>query len=327
MEREAVVLDALTIAQAAHNSGGIVVVQVERIVERHTLSPREVRIPGILVDAIVVAAPGNHPQTFSEPYNPAYSGEGRTRRNGASARPLDVRKVIARRAVRELEPASVVNLGIGMPEGIIDVAREEGLLDQFTPTVEAGGIGGLPAGGTSFGATANAAAIVDQSSQFDFYDGGGLDQAFLGIAEVDRHGNVNVSRFGTRFPGAGGFIDISQSTRRLCFMGAFATDAEVVIDDGAVQVLRPGRPKLVADVAHVTFSAERARAQGQQVLYITERCVLRLGAAGVELLEIAPGLDLEADILDHLEFRPAIAAGFRRMDAALFRTAPMAARR
>jgi propionate CoA-transferase len=324
MEREAVTLEALSIAQAAHNSGGTVIVQVERVVTCNTLSPREVQIPDILVDAVVVADPANHPQTFAESYNPSYSGESAGRRDTAPPMELDARKVIARRAALELRPGSVVNLGIGMPEGIVRVAEEEGLLSLFTATVEAGGIGGRPAGGKSFGATSDATAIVDQPYQFDFYDGGGLDQAFLGLAEVDGEGNVNVSRFGSRFPGAGGFINISQSTRALYFMGTFAAGARIDIRAGALHVAEPGAAKFVAHVGQITFSAAQAHARGQRVLYITERCVLRLGPAGLELLEIAPGLDLEADILAHMGFRPSIAADLRPMDAALFRPEPMA---
>ncbi|HMJ34268.1 MAG TPA: CoA-transferase [Baekduia sp.] len=326
MEREAVTLEALSIAQAAHNSGGTVIVQVERVVARHTLSPREVQIPGILVDAVVVASPANHLQTFAERYNPSYSGDARTSSDAMPLMDLDARKVIARRAALELEPGAVVNLGIGMPEGIVGVAEEEGLLSTFTPTVEAGGVGGLPAGGLSFGATANVAAIVDQPYQFDFYDGGGLDQAFLGLAEVDADGNVNVSRFGSRFPGAGGFINISQSTRALYFMGTFAAGAQVDVGAGALRVVEPGASKFVARAGHITFSAAQARARGQRVLYITERCVLRLAPVGLELLEIAPGLDLEADVLHRMGFRPSVSPELREMDRALFEAPAMADR-
>jgi propionate CoA-transferase len=287
MEREAVTLEALSIAQATYNSGGIVVVQVERVVDHHTLSPREVQIPGILVGAVVVASPANHPQTFAESYNPAYSGQAHAGDDELQPMELDGRKVIARRAVLELEPGGVVNLGIGMPEGIVPVAREEGLLSLF-------------------------------------YDGGGLDQAFLGLAEVDADGNVNVSRFGARFPGAGGFINISQSARALYFMGTFAAGGQVEVDDDGLRVLEHGVAKFVARTGHITFSAEQARARGQEVLYITERCVLRLGPRGLELIEIAPGVDLEADVLDRMGFEPSVAPDLREMDRALFRRGAMA---
>jgi propionate CoA-transferase len=195
-----------------------------------------------------------------------------------------------------------------------------------TLTVEAGGIGGFPAGGLSFGAGAGAAAIIDQPSQFDFYDGGGIDQAFLGLAEVDRHGNVNVSRFGERLAGAGGFINISQSARAVYFLGTFANRAEIEIAAGSARVVRPGAPKFVADVAEITFSGKRARATGQDVTYITERCVLRLDRDGLVLTEIAPGLDLERDVLAQMGFRPRLADDVRTMDQDIFDDAPYGVR-
>ena len=324
MEREALTMESLAVATAVHNAGGLVIVQVERVAESGSLSPREVKIPGILVGCVVVSEPEHHWQTFGTPYSAAMSGELRRVRNPVPPLELTERKVIARRAAMELRPDSVVNLGIGIPEGIANVAAEEHILDYLTLTAEPGAMGGMPAAGLDFGSAVNAQAILDQPSQFDFYDGGGLDAAFLGMAQADRLGNVNVSRFGPRLAGSGGFINISQNAKRLVFTGTFVApsrcrvqDGRLVIADGDVML------KFLADVEQRTFSGEYAAAAGQPVLYVTERCVFQLTPDGLELIEIAPGVDPERDVLTHIGFEPIIRGEPKLMDARIFAAGPM----
>ena len=325
MEREALTLEALSIATAAHNSGGIVIAQVERVTERFALNPRQVKVPGILVDCVVLAKPENHWQTFCTPYSPGFSAELRVQVTGKPLSELDERKIIARRAALELKANSIVNLGIGMPEGVADVAAEERVVDLMTLTAEPGVIGGLPAGGLDFGAAINAQAIIDQPYQFDLYDGGGLDVAFLGLAQADAEGNLNVSKFGSRVAGAGGFINISQNAKKVVFLGTFsACGQEVDVKDGRLQIRREGTVrKFVRSVEHRTYSGKVANERGQSALYITERCVFRLGEEGLELAEIAPGIDLHRDILAQLDFVPKVASPLPLMDSRVFAAAPM----
>lgn len=324
MEKEAATLDSLSIAQAVKNSGGKVILQVEGIVENGSLDPRMVKIPGIYVDAIVVAKPENHMQTYAGQYNPAFSGECKVPVDSIEPMPLNARKVVCRRATMELDPKAVINLGIGMPEGIANVANEEGL-PGLKLTVEAGGIGGVPAAGTAFGACTNPDVIIDQTYQFDFYDGGGLDQAFLGLAECDPDGNINVSRFGPKIAGCGGFINITQTSPVVVYCGTFtAAGLKETFEDGKLQIVQEGKiKKFKKEVEQITFSAAYANETGQKVLYVTERAVFKLIDGKLTLIEIAPGIDLQKDVLDQMEFTPAIAPDLKLMDERLFRPEKM----
>jgi propionate CoA-transferase len=319
MEREALVLDAMEAAMAAHNSNGLVIVQVERIAASGTLDPRAVVVPGIFVDRVVVARPDTHAQTYGTAYNPAFSGEMKVPLGTMESPVLDERKVIARRCAFELPLGGVINLGIGVPEVVAAVAAEERLLSHLTLTAEPGLIGGTPQGGLNFGAAINIDALLHQNQQFDFYDGGGLDLACLGMAEIDRCGNVNVSRFGPRLAGAGGFINISQNARRVVFVGTFtAGGLEVVVEDGRLRIVSEGsKKKLVESVEQITFNGSLAAERGQAVLYVTERCVFRRVPEGLELTEIAPGIDIDRDILAHMDFAP-IVRDVRLMDSRIF---------
>lgn len=318
MEREGFVGEVLPIAQAAKNHGGIVIAQVEKIVER-IADPKSVRVPGLLVDHLVVSGGEGHDQTFGETFNPSYVESGE---DLASVPNLGFseRRIIGSRALLEVRRGDVVNLGIGLPETVAAVAAETGRLGEFTLTVESGPIGGVPASGLSFGCSHFPEAIVDQPSQFDYYDGGGLDLAVLGAVEIDAEGSVNVTSFAGRFAGVGGFMNIAQSARRLVFCCTFrAGELEVAVEDGRLRLVREGRhAKFVRSLGQVSFHGPSALLRGQRVLYVTERAVFELVEGGLRLVEVAPGIALETEVLGRMDFIPAVAATVRTMDAALF---------
>lgn len=324
MQKEALSLEMLAIAQAAKNSGGKVILQVEKVVQNGTLDYSRVVIPGIYVDAIVVAEAGEHMQTFAEEYNPSYSQEIRVPVQSIKPLELSERKVIARRAAMELVPNAIMNLGIGMPEGVSIVANEEGI-EGLILTTEAGTVGGIPAGGLSFGVATNPDCILDQPYQFDFYDGGGLDVTFLGLAQCDKKGNINVSKMGTKIPGCGGFINISQNTKKVIYCGTFtAGGLKIDIKDSQIKITQEGKVvKFLEEVEQITFSGDYAIENNQEVLYITERAVFKLTKEGLTLIEIAPGIDLDKDVLAQMKFKPIISKDLKLMDEKLFREEPM----
>lgn len=321
MDGEGLLAETLAAAQAAHNSGGLVIAQVRELVAAGTLDPRRVRVPGVLVDALVVDP--DQRLSYATRDDPFLTGELRAPTAARTPMPFTVRKVIARRAALELRQGDVINLGFGMPDGVAAVLAEECADQQVTFTVEQGHIGGVPAGGSDFGMCLNPVASLDAGNQFDWYDGGGLDVAVLSFAQLDPAGNVNVSRFGGRLPGVGGFINISQGAKHLVFVGTFVAGGSYQFDDRApITVPDRGSPKLVDQLEHVSFSAEQALSAGHTATYVTERAVFDLTDQGLRLTELAPGLDL-TDVLDHMQFKPLISPHLATIDSRCYRSAPM----
>lgn len=323
MEHEAVFGEMLSMAQATRRSGGVVIVQVARLAQKSTLPPKEVKIPGMLVDLVVVDP--EQKQTYLTGYSPAYAGQLRVPLDEILALPFDTRKVIARRAAMELFPRAVCNLGAGVSTGIANIAAEEGFMDQIVLTNEQGLIGGAPASGVDAGAAMNYDSMIDQPYQFDFYDGGGLDLAFLSFAQVDCEGSVNVSRFGNRVIGIGGFQNIAQNAKVVIFSGTFtAGGLKVYWEDEQTIIQQEGRfPKFVNQLEQVSYNGKFPEVNGQKALFITERAVFERNDVGLVLTEIAPGINVERDIVAQMEFQPQISDQLKIMDQRLFRPEPM----
>jgi len=318
MEREAIFGEMLSMAQATHNAGGVVIVQVARLAQKGNLAPKDIKIPGMLVDLVVVDS--QQMQSYTTQYSPAFSGELRVPLDEIPPLVFDARKIIARRAAMELFPQAICNLGAGVSTGIANIAAEEGFLDQIVLTNEQGLIGGAPASGVNAGAAMNYDAIVDQPYQFDFYDGGGLDLAFLSFAQVDAQGSVNVSRFGDKVIGIGGFQNIAQNAKKVVFSGTFtAGSLKMAWPDGRTQIANEGNfPKFVSKLQQVSYSGPYAAELGQDVLFVTERAVFQPGNNGLILTEIAPGIDLQRDILAQMGFQPEISPNLKEMDNRIF---------
>jgi propionate CoA-transferase len=327
MEDECLTVESLAAAQAAKNNGGRVIVQVKQVVESGTLDPHAVKIPGIFVDAVVECEDiQEHMQTFATVMNPEFVGialsDAVTKSIKKERIPLNAKTLIARRAAMELKAGSILNLGIGAPEYIAEVAREAGVLDEFILTVEPGAIGGTPQSGLDFGASRLPQAIIGQDQMFDFYDGGGVDQAFLGLAQCDEKGDINVSRFGSKIAGCGGFINITQNAKQVVFCGTFtAQGLQLEVQNGELEIVTEGKQhKFISQVEQITFSAKQALKKGTPVLYITERAVFRLTKQSLELIEIAPGVDLHKDVLDQMAFAPVISSSLKVMDNAIYQS-------
>jgi propionate CoA-transferase len=317
MEGEGLLAETLAAAQAAKASGGLVIAQVRNRVPYGDLEADRVRVPGILIDAIVVD-PAQR-LSFATERDPVLESRERSHDVQIPPIPFNVRKVIARRAAQEVHAGEVVNLGFGMPDGVAAVLAEAGVAGEVLFTVEQGHVGGVPAGGTDFGLARNAESSIDAGAQFDWYDGGGLDLAVLSFAEVDRVGNVNVSKFGRRVAGIGGFVNISQGARRVVFVGTFDAGSKPTLDgNGHITLGDPGLRKFVDKVQQISFSGSLAAAEHKHILYVSERAVFELGPEGLTLIEVAPGLDVERDVIAHMGFRPAISADLKEMDPGIF---------
>ncbi len=320
MENEVATFSMLSIAQAAKVNGGVVIAQVKQVKENESAAPERVKVPGAFIDYVVVDP--QQGMTFLTPFDAAMIDSEAAPR--AQPGISGIKRVISRRAAMELKPGMYLNVGYGMADGVPIVARDEGMLDEVTFLIEQGALGGIPTTGLNFGAMYNPQAILDDGYQFDFFHGRGLDIAFLGFAQIDQQGNVNSSKFGSKLTGCGGFIDISQNSKRVVFCGAFAVKGVIHLEDGAVQVVDPGvRSKFVKQVEQVTFSGNYALDTRQPVLIVTERAVFELAQGNLVLREAAPGIDVKKHILALMEFQPIVPPFVELMNPKCFTDTPL----
>lgn len=326
LEHEALIGEQYNMAIAAHNSKGIVIAQVEKIVPKGSLKARNAIIHSSYVDYVLVSEPDLTLGDYNMPiYRPEIVGDIKIPLEEVKINELNSRKICGRRAALEIKKGNVINLGVGMPDTVANIAAEEGFADKIFLSVETGPIGGVPIGGVAFGGSINPDSVVSTPEQFDAYNGGSLDMAILGLAEVDEEGNVNVSKFGTRVTGPGGFINITQSTKKVIFIGTFTAkglkeeikDAKLIIENEGTE------HKFVKKVEQITFSAKQARLNKQEILYVTERAVFKLDEKGITLIEIAPGVDIIKDIFNQMDFRPNVAEDLRLMDEKIFKSEKM----
>lgn len=324
LEKEGLFDAQFEMAAATHNSGGKVIALVERLAKRGSLNPKDIKIPGILVDGIVVGNPETCKQSFAQDeYNPCWAGEIKTPEKEEKFEKiiLNERLICARRAAMEIYQNSFINFGLGIPQDISTVLKQEGQAEYVMSSVESGVIGGSPSGGLGMGTAENPVAIIKHPEMFDLYDGGSLKTTFLGAAEIDSKGNVNVTKFNGRMVGPGGFINISQNTPNICYCGTFTAGGfECKVEDGKLIILKEGEVKKFKNtVEQVSFSGSYALETGQKVLFITERAVFQLMKEGITLIEVAPGINLEKDILEQMEFKPVLSKDLKTMDERIFR--------
>lgn len=322
-QHEAMVLEILPAVMATKRFGGQVICQVERIVKAGSISPKEVIVPGVLVDAIVVCEDPvhEHRQTSSWYYDPSYSGQGWAPETKTEPIPLNVRKIIGRRAMMELEQDMVINVGTGIPNDVIGaIIAEENISEDITITVESGIYGGVPAGGIDFGISRNAQALIPHDRQFEYYNGAGIDYTFMGAGEMDATGNVNSTKMGDKSPGAGGFIDITTRAKNVIFCSTFTGKGlKVAFDENGLHIVEEGKiRKMVKEVQQISYNGKIAASTGQNMVFVTERAVFRLTQEGPMLIEIAKGIDLQKDVLDQMDFLPLIAEDLKYTDTRIY---------